>query len=79
MEQFKIEVANDGLGYIYDIKSLGNRIYEIYDQEMKVGAIKIDDEDHDHCSSVDCEIDLPLMNSIREGIVLHEHMRERQK
>lgn len=74
MEQFKIEVANEGLGYVYDIKSLGNRRYEIYDQEVKVGTIEIDGEDHEHCKSVDCEIDLPLMNAIREGIVLHEHM-----
>ncbi|MEJ5963281.1 hypothetical protein [Pedobacter immunditicola] len=79
MEQFKIEIANEGLGYFYDIKSLGNRLYEIYDREVKVGIIEIDGEDHEHCRTVDCEIDLPLMNAIREGIVLHEHMNQRPK
>jgi hypothetical protein len=78
MEQFKIEIAKEGLGYIYDIKSTGNHQYEIYDQGVKVGAIQIDGENHEHCQAVDCEIDLPLINAIREGIVLHEHMRERR-
>ncbi len=76
MEQFKIEIANEGLGYVYDIKSIGNRQYEIYDQEVKVGTIEIDGEDHEHCHTVDCEIDLPLMNAIREGIVLHEDIND---
>jgi hypothetical protein len=74
MEQFKIEIANKGQGHYYDIKSLGNQQYEIYDQEVKVGTIEIDGEDHEHCKSVDCEIDLPLMNAIREGIVMHENL-----
>lgn len=72
MEQFRLEVAKDGQGYFFDIYSRGNKIYDIYKDEVKVGSLKLDDKDHKHCESSECEIDLPLMNSIREGILLHE-------
>ena len=76
MEQFKIEIAREGLGYVYDIKALGKSQYEIYDQEDRVGIIEIDGENHEHCKAVDCEIDLPLMSAIREGIVLHLELQQ---
>ncbi|MGY4385898.1 hypothetical protein ACVWYN_002946 [Pedobacter sp. UYP24] len=72
MEQFKLEVAMGGRGYFFDIYSIGNNKYNIYKEEEKVGTIQLDNQDHEHCESVDCQIDLPLMNSIREGILLHE-------
>ncbi|MHA4895836.1 hypothetical protein ACXZ1K_13870 [Pedobacter sp. PWIIR3] len=72
MEQFRLEVAMDGQGYFFDIHALGNNKYDIYKEEEKVGTIYLDGQDHEHCESVDCQIDLPLMNSIREGILLHE-------
>ncbi|MES2830349.1 MAG: hypothetical protein V4687_19465 [Bacteroidota bacterium] len=72
MEQFRLEVAMDGQGYFFDIHSLGNKKYDIYKEETKVGTIVLDNQDHEHCETTDCELDLPLMNSIREGILLHE-------
>ncbi|WP_432714922.1 hypothetical protein [Pedobacter sp.] len=75
MEQFKIEIAKDGLGYYYDIKTLGNRQYEIYNQETKVGTIEIDGNDHEKCKTINCELDLPLLNAIREAIVMHQELR----
>jgi hypothetical protein len=79
MEQFKIEIALAGEGRFYDIKALGGNRYEIYDQEQKVGTIEIDEDDHEHCRAVDCEIDLPLMHAIRQGILLHEELNSNQK
>ena len=72
MEQFRLEVAKDGQGYFFEIFSLGNHTYDIYQNEVKVGSLKLDDKNHQHCENSECEIDLPLMNSIREGILLHE-------
>lgn len=36
--------------------------------------IHIDGDSHDHCKTIDCEIDLPLLNSIREGILRHRDL-----
>jgi len=72
MEQFRLEVARDGQGYFFDIHALGNNKYEIFKDEVRVGTLQLDNKDHQHCEAIDCEIDLPLMNSIREGILLHE-------
>jgi len=72
MEQFRLEVARDGQGYFFDIHSLGDRKYEIFKEDIRVGTLQIDGKNHEHCEQADCEIDLPLMNSIREGILLHE-------
>jgi hypothetical protein len=73
MEQFKIEVANDGQAYYFDIKPVGNNQYEIYRELEKLGTIEIDENDHEHCKTIDCELDLPLMNVIREAILAHEN------
>jgi hypothetical protein len=72
MEQFKLEVARDGQGFTYEVHSLGNNTYDIFKDDVRVGTLQLDDKDHQHCETIDCEIDLPLMNSIREGILLHE-------
>jgi hypothetical protein len=72
MEQFRLEVAQDGQGYFFDVHSLGNHKYEIFKEDVRVGVLQLDGKDHQHCEAIDCEIDLPLMNSIREGILLHE-------
>lgn len=72
MEQFRLEVAMDGQGYFFDVYSLGDNKYDIFKEKEKVGTIQLDHKNHEHCAAIDCEIDLPLMNSIREGILLHE-------
>ena len=74
MNQFRIEVAVDGHGHDFNIKPLGNHVYEIYTDEDKVGMVELDDENHDHCITSDCELDMPLINVIREGIHAHEQM-----
>ncbi|MFP5081853.1 hypothetical protein [Pedobacter sp. JCM 36344] len=72
MEQFRLEVDRNGQGYFFDIHSLGNNRYDILKEDVLVGTLQLDDKDHQHCETINCEIDLPLMNSIREGILLHE-------
>jgi len=72
MEQFRIEVANQGKGYFFNITKIGDQQFEIFNEASeRVGTIKIDDQDHEHCETLDCQIDLPLLNAIREGILLH--------
>jgi len=74
MEQFRIEVAdNNGLGHFYNIKALDNEQYQIFnDDQQRIGTIEIDEKDHQHCrQSLDCRIDLFLLNSIRDQILYH--------
>jgi len=74
MEQFRIEVAdNNGLGHFYNIKALDNEQYQIFnDDQQRIGTIEIDDQDHQHCrQSLDCRIDLPILNKIRDQILYH--------
>ena len=72
MEQFRLEVADQGLGRFYDIKPLGNSRYELFEDGEIIGTIQLDEKDHAHCESQGCELDLPMLNSIREGIQYHE-------
>jgi hypothetical protein len=72
MEQFRIEVANNGRGQFYTIKSLGNSRYEIFIEDETIGTIQLDEKDHAHCESVGCELDMPLLNAIRDAIHLYE-------
>jgi hypothetical protein len=71
MKQFRLEVPENDTLQIFNITDLGDNQYEIHKAGDRIGMIKIDDESHEHCKTVDCEIDLPLLNSIREGIILH--------
>lgn len=68
MEQFRIEVADQGKGHFYNIKALGSAKYQIYQEEEFIGTIQLDESDHNHFQSEGCEMDMPLMNSIREAI-----------
>ncbi|ETZ21634.1 hypothetical protein N824_27330 [Pedobacter sp. V48] len=75
MEQFRIEVAdNKAFGRFLNIKAIKNEQYQIYnDQQERIGTIEIDNEDRQHYrQSLDCKVDLPLLNSIRDSILLHE-------
>ncbi|TDQ06704.1 hypothetical protein [Pedobacter metabolipauper] len=72
MEQFRIEVASEGQGYFFNVKPIGGHRYEIYKEEDKIGTIQLDGQDHEHCTTIDCKVDLPLLNAIREGILTHE-------
>ena len=72
MEQFKIEVAIGDQGKFYDIKPLGNARYEIMIEGDTIGTIQLDEKDHAHCESQACELDMPELHAIREGIQYHE-------
>lgn len=75
MEQFKIEVADNGQGRFYDIKPLGNARYQIYIEGETIGTIQLDEKDHARCESQGCELDMPLLNSIRDQIQAHENWK----
>lgn len=77
MEQFRLEVADqNGKGYFFNIRSLGRDQYAIYNDENKrLGSIEIDEEDHETFrQTLDCQVHLPLLNAIRDGILMHEEL-----
>lgn len=69
MKQFRVEVPENNTLQIFSVTELGDDQYEIYKAGERIGLIEIDGESHNHCKTLDCEIDLPLLNSIREGIL----------
>lgn len=71
MEKFRIEVATDGKARTFNITDMGDKQYQIFSETEQIGTIRIDGKEHEHCQTVDCEIDLPLLNAVREGILLH--------
>ncbi len=71
MKQFRVEVPQNDTLQIFSITEISDNQYEIHKAGERIGLIEFDGERHDHCKTVDCEIDLPLLNSIREGI--HRH------
>lgn len=74
-KQFRIEVADGGRGRNFSIRPLGNHRYEIADDDGIVGTVQLDENDHAHCESQGCELDLPLLHAIREEIQFHLKMR----
>ncbi|SER96938.1 hypothetical protein [Pedobacter rhizosphaerae] len=72
MEQFKIEVAVEDRRKFYDIRPLGNARYEISEKGEVIGTIQLDEKDHARCESQGCELDLPLLHAVREGIQIQE-------
>lgn len=73
MNQFRIEVAVDGLGHFFNIKPLGDHVYEIYSDEDKIGTIELDGKNHEHCITSDCELDMHAIGAIREAIQAYQH------
>ncbi|MDQ0638387.1 23S rRNA maturation-related 3'-5' exoribonuclease YhaM [Pedobacter sp. W3I1] len=76
MEQFRIEVAIGDHGKFYDIRALGNARYEISENGEIIGTIILDGRNHTHCESQGCELDLPALHAIREGIQAHEGLSQ---
>ena len=74
MKQFRIEIPENDTLQIFSITDLGENQYEIHKAGERIGMIEIDGESHEHCKGLDCEIDLPLLNSIREAILLHRDL-----
>lgn len=77
MEEFEIQIEDNVSDREFKVKALGNQWYEIYNKmhEM-VGSIKIDHENHDHCESTGCILDLPVLDAIRKEIFLHKVFTE---
>jgi len=76
MEQFKIEVSDGDQGRFYDITPLGDARYSIAAEGETIGTILLDKQDHASCEGQGCELDLPVLNNIREGIQFHERWHE---
>jgi len=72
MEPFTIEVSADGRGRFFEIKPLGNARYQIAENGDIIGTIQLDEKDHARCESQGCELDLPALHAVREGIQEHE-------
>jgi hypothetical protein len=72
--QFRIEVANGDQGLFFSIRPLGHLRYEILDDNGSIGTIQLDEDNHAHCESQGCELDLPLLHAIREQIQFHNQL-----
>ena len=69
--QFRIEVADGDEGKFFNIRNLGNQRFELLNDEGSLGTIQLDEQDHAHCESQGCELDMPLLHAIREQIQFH--------
>lgn len=77
MEEFEIQASDEYKERKFKLKAVGNQWYEIYDEQSKLaGEIKIDEQNHEHCESKGCTLDLPILNSIRKNIFLHAIFEE---
>ncbi|WP_276090487.1 hypothetical protein [Pedobacter sp. JY14-1] len=77
MEEFEINANDQDNVRKFRLKSAGNQWYEIYDQTGSLaGEIKIDQENHEHCETKGCTLDLPILDSIRKSIFLHKVFSE---
>ncbi|WP_316813352.1 hypothetical protein [Pedobacter heparinus] len=77
MEQFSIEVAdNHGSGHFFNITVLDDAHYQIFnEQQERMATIEIDLEDqHHYRQSLDCKLELPLLDAIKDRIMLHEQL-----
>jgi len=77
MQEFEISASDDIKEHTFRLKALGNQWYEIFNEENEmVGEIRIDQENHQHCETKGCTLDLPILNSIRKNIFLHKVFAE---
>ncbi|WP_240186694.1 hypothetical protein [Pedobacter namyangjuensis] len=74
LQQFRIEVVDGDKGRFFSIRPLGQQRYEIFDEDGSIGTVLLDEKDHAHCESQGCELDLPLLHSIRDQIRFHNKM-----
>lgn len=72
---FQIEVADGNQGRFFNVRPLGNARYELLNDDGSIGTIQLDEADHAHCESQGCEIDLPLLHSIRDQIRFHQQFK----
>jgi hypothetical protein len=70
-DQFRIEVAEENQGKFFNVRALGNNRFELLDEEGSIGTVQLDEQDHAHCESQGCELDMPLLHAIREQIQFH--------
>lgn len=77
MEQFRIEVADNlGSGHSFHIKAVDHTHFQIFnEQQERMATIEIDLEDqHHYRQSLDCKLELPLLDAIKARIMLHEQL-----
>ncbi len=74
-KQFRIEVADGDQGQFFYVRDLGNNRFELLNDEGSIGTVQLDESNHAHCESQGCELDLPLLNAIREQIQFHLQWR----
>lgn len=77
MVQFRIEVADhQGAEHFFNIRTVDNEHFQIFnEQQERLATIEIDQDDHNHYrQSLDCKITIPLLDFIKESIVLHEQL-----
>ncbi|MES2454776.1 MAG: hypothetical protein V4594_04515 [Bacteroidota bacterium] len=73
MDEFEIQATDEYKERVFRLKAQGNQWYEIFDEKgAPAGEIKIDHENHEHCETKGCTLDLPILNSIRRNIFLHK-------
>jgi len=73
MEEFEIQANDAHKERVFRLKAQGNQWYQIFDEAGNAaGEIKIDQENHEHCETKGCVLDLPVLNSIRKNIFLHK-------
>ncbi len=78
VHQFRIEVAEGDQGRFFSVRPLGHNRYEILDDDGSIGTVQLDEKDHAHCVSQGCELDLPLLHSIRDQIKFHLQLKNNE-
>ena len=77
MDQFQIMAIDDENPRQFTVQSLGNHWYDIFtDTGERMGSIKIDGEDHEHCETAPCQLDMPILSSIRKNIFLYRILHQ---
>lgn len=76
-DQFRIEVADEDKGKYFSVRPLGHDRYELLDDNGSIGTVQLDEKDHAHCESKGCELDLPLLHSIRDQIRFHRELKNK--
>ena len=75
LKPFRIEAADGNQGFFFTVNPLGGSRYELLNDDGSIGTIQLDETNHAHCESVGCELDLPLLHSVREQIQFHEQWK----
>lgn len=75
MEEFNIEAAdNEGRSHTLTVKPISREQFQIYEDQERVATIELDEQDYNYCrQSLDCKIDLSLINAVKDSILMQNH------